>query len=86
MSMLTLTSKTRFGAMRGCQEQIRGAYEAKADNILLVGWRVTFGIKARLTGCPMGSPGSLKGVDCNIPYQRVRTWGRALYEHAYLDL
>jgi hypothetical protein len=22
MSMLTLTSKTRFGAMRGCQEQI----------------------------------------------------------------
>jgi len=25
MSMLTLTSKTRFGAMHGCQEQIREA-------------------------------------------------------------
>jgi hypothetical protein len=25
MSMLTLTSKTRFGAMRDCQEQIREA-------------------------------------------------------------
>jgi hypothetical protein len=38
MSMLTLTSKTRFGVIRGCQEQIR---EAKADNILLVRWGVT---------------------------------------------
>jgi hypothetical protein len=47
-----------------------------------VGWGVTFGIRARLTGCPMvptGSLGSLKGVDCNIPRRRVRTWGRALY-------
>jgi len=50
--MLTLTSKTRFGAMRGCQEQTRegnlgGSPEFgwtgrfKADNILLVGWGVT---------------------------------------------
>jgi hypothetical protein len=22
---------------------------------------------------------------CNIPHRRVRTWGRALYEHAHLD-
>jgi hypothetical protein len=50
--MLTLTSKTRFGAMRGCQEQTRegdlgGSPEngwtrrPKADNILLVEWGVT---------------------------------------------
>jgi len=54
--MLTLTSKTRFGAMRGCQEQTRegdlgGSPEhgwtgrPKADNILLVRWGVTFGIR-----------------------------------------
>ena len=29
ISMLTLTSKTRFGAMRGCQEQIREAHGTK---------------------------------------------------------
>jgi hypothetical protein len=45
--MLTLTSKTRFGAMRGCQEQTREGDlggspghgwtgRPKADNILLV--------------------------------------------------
>jgi hypothetical protein len=45
--MLTLTSKTRFGAMRGCQEQSREGDlggspghgwtgRPKADNILLV--------------------------------------------------
>ena len=45
--MLTLTSKTRFGAMRGCQEQTREGdlggspgygwtERPKADNILLV--------------------------------------------------
>jgi hypothetical protein len=50
--MLTLTSKTRFGAMRGCQEQTReedlgGSPEfgwtgrPKENNILLVGWGVT---------------------------------------------
>ena len=58
MSMLTLTNKMRFGAMRGYQEQI---HEAKADNILLVGWGVIFGIRARLIGYPMGSSGSLRG-------------------------
>jgi len=47
--MLTLTSKTRFGAMRGCQEQTREGDlggspghgwtgRPKADNILLVRW------------------------------------------------
>jgi hypothetical protein len=55
--MLTLTRKTCFGTMRGCQEQTRerdlgGSPEfgwtrrPKADNILLVGWGVTFGIRA----------------------------------------
>jgi hypothetical protein len=50
--MLTLTNKTRFGAMRGCQEQtLEGDLggspgfgwtgRPKADNILLVGWGVT---------------------------------------------
>jgi hypothetical protein len=50
--MLTLTSKTRFGAMRGCQEQTREGDlggspghgwtgRPKADNILLVRWGVT---------------------------------------------
>jgi len=50
--MLTLTSKTRFGVMRGYQEQNRegdlgGSPEfgwtgrPKADNILLVRWGVT---------------------------------------------
>jgi hypothetical protein len=57
MSMLTLTSKTCFGVMRGCQEQTHEGdlggspgngwvRRSKADNILLVGWGVTFGIKA----------------------------------------
>ncbi|KAL3573251.1 hypothetical protein D5086_027155 [Populus alba] len=56
--MLTLTSKTRFGVMRGCQEQNREGDlgesprfgwtgRLKADNILLVRWGVTFGIRAR---------------------------------------
>jgi hypothetical protein len=31
-----------------------------------------------------GSSGSLKGVNCNIPHRRVKTWGKALYEHAHL--
>jgi hypothetical protein len=55
--MLTLTSKTHFGAMRGCQEQTRKGDlggspgfrwigRPKADNILLMGWGVTFGIRA----------------------------------------
>jgi len=55
--MLTLTSKTRFGAMRGCQEQnhegdLGGSPgfgwtgRPKANNILLVRWDVTFGIRA----------------------------------------
>jgi hypothetical protein len=50
--MLTLTSKTRFGVMRGCQEQTREGDlggspgfgwtgRPKADNILLVKWSVT---------------------------------------------
>jgi len=50
--MLTLTSKTRFGAMRGCHEQNRDGDlggspgfgwtgRLKADNILLVRWGVT---------------------------------------------
>jgi hypothetical protein len=50
--MLTLTSKTRFGVMRGCQEQNREGDlggspvfgwtgRPKADNILLVRWGVT---------------------------------------------
>jgi len=50
--MLTLTSKTRFGVMRGCQEQNRegdlgGSLgfgwtgRPKANNILLVRWGVT---------------------------------------------
>jgi hypothetical protein len=54
--MLTLTSRTRFGAIRGCQEQTREGDlggspgygwtgRPKADNILLVRWGVTFGIK-----------------------------------------
>jgi hypothetical protein len=56
--MLTLTSKTCFGAMRGCQEQTREGdlggspghgwtERPKTDNILLVRWGVTFGIKAK---------------------------------------
>jgi len=43
----------------------------------MLGWAVTFGIKADLTSCPIvptGSSGSLKGVDCNIPHRRVRVW------------
>ena len=55
--MLTLTSKTRFRFMCGCQEQTREGDlggcpgfgwtgRPKADNILLVMWGVTFGIKA----------------------------------------
>jgi hypothetical protein len=55
--MLTLTSKTRFEVMRGCQEQTREGDlggspgfgwtgRPKADNILLVRWGVTFGIRA----------------------------------------
>jgi hypothetical protein len=32
-----------------------------------------------------GVVGLLKGVACNIPYRWVRTWGKALYEHAHLD-
>jgi hypothetical protein len=55
--VFTLTSKTHFGAMRGCQEQTReGDLDGsprygwtgrpKADNILLVRWSVTFGIRA----------------------------------------
>jgi len=54
--MLTLTSKTRFGTMRGCQEQIREGNlggspghgwtgRPKTDNILLVRWGVTNTIK-----------------------------------------
>jgi len=50
--MLTLTSKTRFGAMRGCQEQTREGDlggspghgwtgRPKANSILLVRWGVT---------------------------------------------
>jgi hypothetical protein len=50
--MLTLTSKTHFGAMRGCQEQTREGDlggspgngwtgRPKVDNILLVRWGVT---------------------------------------------
>jgi len=50
--MLTLTSKTRFGAMRGRQEQTREGNlggspgngwtgRPKADSILLVRWGVT---------------------------------------------
>ena len=46
MSMLTLTSKTHFGAMRGCQEQIREVRGRKQTNILLVGWGVTAALKA----------------------------------------
>ena len=53
--MLTLTSKTRFGAMCGCQEQTREGDlggspghgwngRLKADNILLVRWGVTFSV------------------------------------------
>ena len=81
--MLTLTSKTRFGAMRGCQEQIYEAH-GQPDNILLVGWGgvLHFGIRVRLIGCLMvstRSTGSLKGVDC------VRTWEKALNEHAHLE-
>jgi len=56
--MLTLTSKTHFGVMRGYQEQNRegdlgGSHgfgwtrRPKADNILLVRWGVTFGIRAK---------------------------------------
>jgi len=55
--MLTLTSKTCFWVMRGCQEQNRegdlgGSLgfgwtgRPKANNILLVRWGVTFGIRA----------------------------------------
>jgi hypothetical protein len=36
-----------------------------------------FGIKTDLIGCPvvpMGSLGSLRGVDGNIPHRRVRIW------------
>ena len=55
--MLTLTSVTHFGVMRGCQEQTREGDlggspgyrwigRPKADNILLVRWGVTFGIRA----------------------------------------
>ena len=55
--MLTLTSKTRFGVIHGCQEQnhegnLDGSPRfgwtgrPKADNILLVRWGVTFGIRA----------------------------------------
>ena len=55
--MLTLTRKTRFGVMHGCQEQNREGDlggspgfgwtgRPKADNILLVRWGVTFGIRA----------------------------------------
>jgi len=55
--MFTLTSKTRFGVIHGCQEQNRErdlggspgfgwTRRPKADNILLVRWGVTFGIKA----------------------------------------
>ena len=54
--MLTLTSKTCFGAMRGCQEQTREGDlggspghgwtgRPKADNILLVRWGVTNSIR-----------------------------------------
>jgi hypothetical protein len=53
--MLTLTSKTCFGAMCGCQEQTREGDlsgspghvwngRLKADNILLVRWGVTFSV------------------------------------------
>jgi hypothetical protein len=56
--MLTLTSKTRCGAMRGRQEQTREGDmggspgngwtgRPKADNILLVRWGVTFDIRAK---------------------------------------
>jgi hypothetical protein len=55
--MLTLTGKTRFGIIRGCQEQNREGDlgespglgwigRPKADNILLVRWGVIFGIRA----------------------------------------
>jgi len=53
-----------------------------------MGWGVTFGIRARLTGCPMvlmGLSGSLGGVDCNISHRQVRNWEKALYEHVQLD-
>ena len=54
--MLTWTSKTRFGAMRDCQEQTREGNlgrspgfewtgRPKADNILLVRRGVTFDIR-----------------------------------------
>jgi len=59
--MLTLTSKTRFGIMRGCQEQNRegdlgGSLgfgwtgRPKTNNILLVRWGVTT-IILFLQGC-----------------------------------
>jgi hypothetical protein len=55
--MLTLTSKTCFGVIRGCQKQNREGDlggspgfgwigRPKADNILLVRWDVIFGIRA----------------------------------------
>ena len=55
--MLTLTSKTCFRVMRGCQEQnyegdlggssgFEWSGRPKADNILLVRRGVTFGIRA----------------------------------------
>jgi hypothetical protein len=55
--MLTLTSKMRFGVMHDCQEQSREGDlggspgfgwpgRPKVDNILLVRWGVTFGIRA----------------------------------------
>ena len=48
--MLTLTSKTRFGVMRegdlGGSPGFGWTGRPKADNILLVRWGVTFGIKA----------------------------------------
>ena len=75
MSMLTLTSKMRFGAMRGCKNKSvrpmsqRGQYFTSRIGCYI-------GIKARLTSClvmPTGSSGSLRGVDYNISRQWVRT-------------
>jgi hypothetical protein len=55
---------------------------------VMCGCKNKYGIRARLTSClmvPMGSSGSLRAVDCNIPHRRVKNWGRAVYEHAHLD-
>ena len=65
--MLTLTSKTCFGVMRGCQEQTREGDlgespghgwtgRRKADNILLVRWGVTSAVFGVEMGFRVGFP------------------------------